>query len=192
MAIPIARHLGASRICTTAGSNESGCDLMERLKIRQENILYYAGLKPEEMAERLLVMQGGRPFDVACDFVGGDMKQLCSELLACQGHMATIVLDDPSESLLRAKSLRATALAKKSLSLHVVALFAEAASGQRTAQTCYQRDLKELAQLVDSGALPVSTPQVVGPLSLSSVRTAHDLLESHRVKGKLVLSAREG
>ncbi|MGN6482276.1 zinc-binding alcohol dehydrogenase family protein [Luteibacter sp.] len=100
------------------------------------------------------------------------------EILKPEGQLALI--DDPA-------TLDAMPLKRKSISLHWEFMFTR--SMYRTADMSKQRDLlAEVASLIDAGALKTTLGEDLGRISAENLRKAHELLESHRAVGKLVLS----
>jgi NADPH:quinone reductase len=91
MVIQLARHAGAGPIFTTAGGERSARYLTNRLGIAREQLLFYAGLSREQLAQRLRGQNGGQLFRVAIDCVGGAMTGLCCDIVDFEGHVASIV-----------------------------------------------------------------------------------------------------
>lgn len=101
------------------------------------------------------------------------------EALAPQGALALI--DDP-------KTLDILPMKRKSLSVHWELMFTRALYG--TPDMIRQHELlTEVADLVDAGLLRTTLKQDLGPLSVASLRRAHEIVESGRSIGKTVLSA---
>lgn len=101
------------------------------------------------------------------------------EALAPQGKLALI--DDPAEPL----DIRPLKL--KSLSLHWELMFTRSLF-QTPDQASQQALLREVAALVDSGALQSTEGRHLGLINAANLREAHRLLESGTVIGKLVLA----
>ena len=184
-AIQLARILGAKTVCTTAGSKESLDYLKDELQLDPKHILLYPGLSIDEREKRLLEMNEGKPFSSCFDLVGGEMKNLCISLSQIQGHIGSI-LDEkegfPIELWDRKKSIAA----QKSLTFHFGFIGAEDCFGPPETWSIYHKNLSHLTQLIEKGELKPPRITNLGPLSVETVKQAHDLLEEGHVKGKLV------
>jgi zinc-binding alcohol dehydrogenase family protein len=100
------------------------------------------------------------------------------EVAAPQGRIALI--DDP------AKPLDVMALKRKSLSLHWELMFTR--SLFQTADMAAQGAmLGRVAQLVDQGRLHTTLTQTLSPINAANLQQAHMLIETGRVRGKIVL-----
>ena len=98
-------------------------------------------------------------------------------LIAPQGRLALI--DDPA-------SLDVSLLKHKSLSLHWELMFTRSMFG--TADIAEQgRLLNEVSRLVDDGRLRTTLGEHYGRIDARNLRRAHELIESGRAKGKIVL-----
>ena len=99
------------------------------------------------------------------------------QVLAPQGSFGLI--DDP-------KTLDAKVLKRKSASLHWEFMFTRAIF--ETHDILAQHTLlNEASDLVDAGVLRTTLAETLGPINAANLKQAHTLLESGRVRGKLVL-----
>ncbi|WP_397450064.1 zinc-binding alcohol dehydrogenase family protein [Pseudomonas sp. NA-150] len=99
------------------------------------------------------------------------------EALAPQGRLALI--DDP-------KALDVGQLKRKSISLHWEFMYTR--SLFETADMIEQHNLlNRVADLIDAGTLKTTVGEHFGTINASNLRRAHELLESGRAKGKIVL-----
>ena len=99
------------------------------------------------------------------------------EIVKPQGQFGLI--DDP-------KSLDATKLKRKSISLHWESMFTR--STYQTPDMAEQhRILDRVAALIDDGTLRTTLGEHFGSISAENLRKAHELIESHKAKGKIVL-----
>ena len=99
------------------------------------------------------------------------------EALAPQGKLALI--DDP-------KSLDVTKLKRKSLSLHWEFMYTR--SLFETPDMIEQHKLlNRVAELIDAGTLKTTVGEHFGTINAANLRRAHELLESGKAKGKIVL-----
>ncbi|WP_448100378.1 zinc-binding alcohol dehydrogenase family protein [Luteibacter jiangsuensis] len=99
------------------------------------------------------------------------------ELVKPQGQFGLI--DDP-------KSLDVTKLKRKSISLHWESMFTR--STYQTADMAEQhRILDRVATLIDSDTLRTTLGEHFGSITAENLRKAHELIESHKARGKIVL-----
>ncbi|MEG3083138.1 zinc-binding alcohol dehydrogenase family protein [Sphingomonas sp. PB2P12] len=99
------------------------------------------------------------------------------ELLAPQGRLALI--DDP-------KTLDIVPLKQKSISVHWELMFTR--SLFQTADMAEQgKLLDEVARLVDAGTIRTTLAENFGKIDAANLRRAHERIESHTAKGKIVL-----
>ncbi|CAI8894732.1 zinc-binding alcohol dehydrogenase family protein [Pseudomonas soli] len=99
------------------------------------------------------------------------------EVLRPQGRLALI--DDPA-------SLDVVPLKRKSLSLHWELMFTR--SLYQTADMIKQHELLErIAGLVDEGVIKTTLGEHFGAINAANLRRAHELIESGKAKGKVVL-----
>lgn len=99
------------------------------------------------------------------------------EVLRPQGRLALI--DDPA-------SLDVVPLKRKSLSLHWELMFTR--SLYQTADMIKQHALLErIAGLVDEGVIKTTLGEHFGAINAANLRRAHELIESGKAKGKVVL-----
>lgn len=173
-----------TEIYTIAKDEESADFLVKNLGIAKDHILIYGGLSTEELKTRLIEMNNGNLFNSTFDFVGGEIKKLCLELTGHSGHFSTIVPESKFDfSFWEENSIPRG----RNLSVHQVNIGAELGSTEKKSLQVYQRHLKVLMTLFEEGSLVPPPVTVVGSLSDKTVRQAHELLESGRVKGKLVM-----
>ncbi|MEO8164107.1 MAG: zinc-binding alcohol dehydrogenase family protein [Betaproteobacteria bacterium] len=101
-----------------------------------------------------------------------------AEIIAPQGRFGMI--DDP-------KTFDILALKRKSVSIHWEFMFTRAVF--ETADMIAQHQLlKQIADMVDAGALRSTPSEEFGTINAANLRRAHALIESGRATGKIVLS----
>lgn len=101
-----------------------------------------------------------------------------AEIIAPQGRFGLI--DDP-------RTLDATPFKRKSASVHWEAMFTRSTFG--TPDMIVQHDLLcEVARLVDDGLVRTTLTQEIGPINAANLRRAHALVESGRMRGKIVVA----
>ncbi|MDA0999803.1 MAG: NADP-dependent oxidoreductase [bacterium] len=187
MGIPMLRHLGASPIITTAGSDKSAAYIRDRLGVPEENILRYAGLSLDEMAERITAMNGGRLPRLCFDFVGKDMKRLCAQVVDYWGHIVSIA-PEPGDPIPEFFHSQQGPLFSKSASFHGVFLRAPVRGGGRPYWGTYQAALGVIREWLEAGHIQPPPTEDLGPLSAAGIAEAHRRLEAGHTQGKLVLS----
>ena len=100
------------------------------------------------------------------------------EVLAPQGHVA--VIDDP-------KTLDVKPMKRKSAALHWELMFTRSIFNTSD-MIAQQRILNEVADLVDEGIIKTTMAHNFGLVNAANLRRAHELLESGKSYGKIVLS----
>lgn len=99
------------------------------------------------------------------------------EIVAPQGRFGLI--DDPA-------SLDATKLKRKAVSLHWESMFTR--STYQTPDMGKQHEiLNRVAALIDDGTLRTTFGEHFGRIDAENLRRAHQLIESHKARGKIVL-----
>ncbi len=187
-AIQLLKLAEVAKIYTIAKDEESAQFLIENIGINKDHILIYEELSKQELKEKILAMNNGLFFHATFDFVGGEIKNLCLELTGLSGHFSTVVpevkFDFPfweENAIPRARNL----------SVHQVAIGAELGSKEKDSLQIYKNHLKIIMDLLEEGKLKLPVITVVGLLSKKTVQEAHKLMESGRVKGKLVMLVQE-
>jgi len=186
MMIQLARHAGAGPIYTTAGSEGSARYVAETLGIQREQVLFYAGLSREQLAERLQALNGGRLFPIAIDCVGGAMTGLCCDVVDIEGHVISIV-QGPRDDSHPPEQDDENRLFNRSAAFHFVMASVQGTFGAPETWSVYARQLTALADLIESGAIKPPTITEVGLLSVETAQRAHALLETGHTQGKLVM-----
>src|SRR4051794_22422785 len=111
------------------------------------------------------VTESSQHFDTICDVV------------APQGKFGLI--DDP-------KSLDVAKLKSKSVSLHWEAMFTRS-TFQTPDMDAQHKLLNEVAAMVDQGTIRTTVAENLGPINAANLRRAHAMVESGRMRGKVVL-----
>ncbi len=186
MAIRLARHAGAHPILTTARGEREAEYLSQQLKISPQHIVRYPGLNLQQLIDAVLRMNGGKPVAAAFDFVGGDMKRLCCNIVDFDGRAVSIVPEP--ETFVFNLWERSAVVSSRSASVHFEFLGARGSFGPTETWAVYRKELEILRKLLEDGR--IDPPQItkVGDFSLETVRRAHALLEEGRTLGKLVMS----
>jgi NADPH2:quinone reductase len=136
------------------------------------------------------VVDHTQPFAEQLKAIGIPEVEYIASLTGTEGHYANLVqvlapqgsfglIDDP-------KTLDAKPLKRKSASLHWESMFTRAVFGTHDILAQHKL-LNEAADLVDAGVLRTTLAETLGPINAATLKQAHTLLESGRVRGKLVL-----
>ncbi len=186
MAVQMCLEQGA-RVLATAGSDRSREYCTQVLGVPEKQIICHRNRTLEELELELYRVNGGKPVDVAFDFVGHRMKQLCLRVIGFGGAVVSIV-EEPNELLAsQLFDARNSPLFTKSASLHFQFLGARALFGNRHDWKVYETELDRLARWMEEGKL--KPPQVgdLGNFSEASIQGAHRMLEEGDIQGKLVV-----
>jgi len=187
-AVQLANHIGVKSIFTIAKTQAGAEFLVNSLGLKKDNIVIYEGLSLEALHAKILAKNAGNLFDATFDFVGRDMKQLCLELTRHSGHCSTVLTENPDFSL---PVWQYGLCFNRSLSIHLVFVGAESCELSQDLLNIYQRHLAHISQLFEAGILKAPHITDLGVLSVETVQKAHELLESNRVKGKLIMRINE-
>ncbi len=186
IAVQMIRHFYGDDIFTVAGSSDTVSFLEEKLHIEKKRIINYKSLSQEELQKRILEANQNQPFLATFDFVGKHMKTLATELTDYSGHIVSIVPESPTYEL--STWTTGSPYFRKNLISHPIFVGAESHSNDPSRWQIYKNHLKEITQLINEKKIVVPLCTSVGPLSVETVTKAHELLESSRVKGKLVMT----
>lgn len=128
--------------------------------------------------------KGDQLFDATLDLIGGEWKKLCLELTGYSGHFVTILPEKDFQMPFWEENAIPRA---RNLSVHQINIGAEMADPTQEKWKIYTDHLEIITQMFEEGTLEPPLVQVVGPLSVETVQEAHRLLETRKVKGKLVM-----
>lgn len=184
-AVQLIRHFHNDQIYTIARSDETALFLTEKLKIKKENIILYQDLTENEIKAKLIELNNGNLFLATFDFVGKSMKALCLELAMYSAQVISIVPEDSGDQ--KSTWFNIGTYFQRNVSFHGIFVGAEAYSRLPETWGVYQDHLKEITKLFNERKLIVPYYHLLGRLEVETVRNAHCLLESGRVRGKLVM-----
>ena len=187
-AIQILQMIGVQKIVTTSGREASKEFIVDQLRLGPEQIVHYPGKGLKQLTEEAMAANGGTPFDKAFDFVGGEMKRLCFELVDFDGDIVSTVpeIDPFAVPVWHGK---ASPLFRRSASLHFHWLGAAALFGSREHWHRYTQELQELTFLYEAERLWPIRVQNLGPLSVETIRYGHERLEAGGIQGKMIFTA---
>ena len=187
MAIQLLQTFGIAQIITTAGPEESVVYLTERFHLSRNQIIRYKGRSLRDLAAEAIEKNGGKLFTKPLDFVGGDMKRLCFDLVAFDGEIVSVVEEiDPFTVPLWHGRL--SPLFSKSASFHFFSLGARGLYGGQESWGTYNQDLEHLLRMFEQRRLRPVKMENLGILSKETIARGHAHLESGLVQGKLIFT----
>ena len=160
---------GHNKITVTAGNEESKHQLMNA-GLREKQIVHY---RIEDPAKATMAANEGRLFPYCVDLVGGNMSELCAQVLMTNGTYADVTA--------LSTDIAREGLFNKGAVLVNISNYAYSSSENRA---YYGETLREFVQLVEHGIILPSPVLVVGGLMVETVKNAHKLLESNLTRGK--------
>jgi len=180
-------HNAGARSVVTAGSDSSIEYLNKQLGVPKERIVDYRGLNLDQLRQKVIAANQNKPFDVALDLFGGDMKRLCISSIGISGQVVTIVEESKDFVTPLYPTQHDENLFFSNGTLHTV-FIGSYSSGPESSWPEISRKLKLIQSLVDTGFLKVGKVEIVGTLSSETVKKAHRLLEAHHHSGKLAMT----
>lgn len=170
IATQLARKLTKLTVITTASRPETQAWCRE---LGAHHVIDHS--KP--MAEQLKAI-GHRFVDYIFGVTQSDQHfDTIADVIAPQGKFGLI--DDP-------KPFDFTKLKGKSASLHWEAMFTRS-TFQTSDMDAQHRLLNEVATMVDDGTIRTTLAENLGPINAANLRRAHAMVESGRMRGKVVL-----
>ena len=186
-AIQILQMIGVEKIVTTSGREASTQFIVEQLRLSPEQVIDYRGKGLKQLTEESIAANSGALFDKTLDFVGGDMKRLCFELVNFDGDIVSTV-EELDPFAVPVWHGRASPLFRKSASLHFHSLGAKGLFGSREIWPGYTQQLHELTFLYEAQRLWPVGVRNIGELSVETIRRGHEMLEAGGVQGKIIFS----
>jgi NADPH:quinone reductase-like Zn-dependent oxidoreductase len=186
-AIQILEMIGVENVVTTSGRDASRDFLVNELRLSPRQVVDYQGKDLKQLTEEAIAANGGHLFNKVLDFVGGDLKLLCFELVDFDGDIVSVVEEnDPYTVPLW--HWHASPLFWRSAALHFLWLGARGLHGARETWTRYTQQLHELTYLYEAQRLWPVGVRKIGDLSAETVRRGQEMLEAGGIQGKLVYS----
>jgi NADPH:quinone reductase len=169
VAVQLAKPMGAGRVIASASSDD------KRQLVAQLGADAVIDSAPENMTERLLEANGGKPVDVVFDMAGGQVFGQSAEALAPFGRIVVYGIASREQN-----DLRTGRLMRKSRGVIGFWLM----HCLERPETMMREPLRDLFQRAAGGEIE---PQLGNVYPLSEVRRAHEDLVGRRTTGKLVL-----
>jgi NADPH:quinone reductase len=186
-AIQILEMIGIENVVTTAGRDASRDFLVNELRLSHRQVIDYRGKDLKQLTEEALAANEGRLFDKVLDFVGGELKRLCFELVDFDGDIVSVVEENDPFSV-PLWHWNASPLFFRSAALHFLWLGARGLYGARETWSRYTQELHELTYLYEAQRLWPVGVRKIGNLSAETIRKGQEMLEAGGVQGKLVYS----
>ena len=186
-AIQILQMIGVEKIVTTSGREASTQFMVEQLRLSPEQVIDYRGKGLKQLTAEAMAANGGALFDKTLDFVGGEMKRLCFELVDFDGDIVSTV-EEIDPFAVPVWHGRASPLFRRSASLHFHMLGARGLYGSREIWPGYTQQLHELTFLYEAQRLWPVGVQNIGELSVETIRRGHEMLEAGGIQGKLIFT----
>ena len=89
-AIQILEMIGIENVVTMSGRDASRDLLVKELRLSPHQVIDYRGKDLKQLTQEALAANDGRLFDKVLDFVGGELKRLCFELVDFDGDIFDI------------------------------------------------------------------------------------------------------
>jgi NADPH:quinone reductase len=186
-AIQILQMIGVEKIITTSGREASKKFIVNELRLSPQHVIDYPGKGLKQLTEEAIAANDGALFSKALDFVGGEMKRLCFELVDFDGDIVSTVEEfDPFT--VPVWHGRASPLFRRSASLHFHLLGAKGLYGSKDIWSGYTQQLHELTYLYEAKRLWPVGVRNIGELSVDTIRRGHEMLEAGGIQGKLIFS----
>ncbi|WP_447637237.1 NADP-dependent oxidoreductase [Flavobacterium microcysteis] len=166
---------GNSNIYTTAGNNES-IHHLTNLGLSGNNIIDY---KKDNIID--VLKEKNLNFKYTIDLVGGNMSEIAAELLDVFGTYVDVTFFTTE----KAKEM----LFDKATTIVNIANYAPSLKNGSEMLDYYGNSLQDLFDKIDKNSISPSDINVVGPLSVETVRKAHQLMENNQTKGKKLIMA---
>jgi NADPH:quinone reductase len=179
--------IGIERVVTTSGRDSSRDFLVNELRLAPRQVIDYQAKDLKQLTEEAIAANGGRLFDKVLDFVGGELKRLCFELVDFDGDIVSVVEEHDSFSI-PLWDWSDSPLFWRSATLHFLWLGARGLAGARETWARYTQQLHELTYLYEAQRLWPVGVRKIGDLSAETIRKGHEMLEVGGIQGKLVYS----
>jgi len=166
---------GNEQIYTTAGNDESINHLIS-LGLNKENIINY---KKENVISTLNSKSTYETFEYVIDLVGGKMSEICAELINVYGTYVDV-------TFLTTQKAREVLFGKATVVINV-ANYAHTFKKEEKNLSYYGKTLKELFYKIENKEITPSSINVIGNLSVGTVRKAHQIMEQNETKGKKLI-----
>jgi NADPH:quinone reductase-like Zn-dependent oxidoreductase len=186
-AIQILQMIGVEKVVTTSGREASHRYIVDKLRLAPEQVIHYPGKGLKQLTEEAIAANGGSLFEKVFDFVGGEMKRLCFELVDFDGDIVSTV-EETDPFTVPVWNGRASPLFRRSASLHFHLLGAAGLYGSKQHWHQYTQQLYELTFLYEAQRLWPVGVENIGELSVETIRHGHERLEAGGIQGKMIFT----
>ena len=186
-AIQILEMIGVESVVTTSGRDASRDFIVNELRLGPRQVIDYREKDLKQLTDEAIAANGGHLFNKVLDFVGGDLKRLCFELVDFDGDIVSVVEENDPYSV-PLWHWNASPLFWRSAALHFLWLGARGLHGARETWARYTQQLHELTYLYEAQRLWPVGVRTIGDLSAETVRRGQEMLEAGGIQGKLVYS----
>lgn len=160
-------HYKITNIVVTAGNPES-IAMLKGLGILEKNIIDY---NSPDLEQRILKANQGKEFDHVVDLVGGGISETTARVLKVNGNYLDVTFFGTQTTR--------EILFDKAANILNIAVYSEVVNN---------KVLNTISELIEGEKLAVPKVNIVGNLSVATVRKAHELMETNRTRGqKLVM-----
>ena len=166
---------GNRQIFTTGGNEESIGQLLY-LGLTENQIINY---KTEELLSLLREKTETGYFEYVIDLVGGNMSEICAELVDIFGTYVDV-------SFLTTSKAREHLFGKATTIVNI-ANYAQALKTEKNNLRYYGKSLEDLFDRIQRNEITPASIHVVGDLSVETVKKAHMLMEENQTKGKKLI-----
>lgn len=160
------------QVVTTAGNTISHDALLE-LGLADNQVIDY---KAPELLKTVAAVYPGQPFDFSIDLVGGSLSEIAAEVLKLNGIYADV-------TFLATEKARET-LFDNGATIVNVANYAYSLAGK---PEWFGEQLDLFGRLFTNGSITAPLINIVGDLSVASVKQAHLLMENNQTNGRKVV-----
>ncbi|MDB5286466.1 MAG: alcohol dehydrogenase [Mucilaginibacter sp.] len=160
---------GHKQLIVTAGNPDSAQQLINA-GLAEHQIVSY---KQDAVVTKIVSLNDGKLFDHCVDLVGGEMSEVCAQVIVTNGSYADV-------TALTTAQAREDLFNKGALTINI-SNYAYSLSGEKK---YYGDSLRNIAISLTNLSISVPDIEILGELSVQTVATAHELLEGNKTHGK--------
>ncbi|MBB2147638.1 zinc-binding dehydrogenase [Pedobacter sp. LMG 31462] len=163
---------GHKNLVLTAGNPKSQAILIGTGLAASQIVNYHS----QDLAMLILAKNQGEMFDVCIDLVGGEMSELCAQVIRVNGSYADVTAFETAKA-------RSDFFDKGAVVYHI-SNYAHSLSNNFK---WYGAQLSRIAEMIGSNRITVPPILVLESFSTQSVADAHQILEENRTNGKKIV-----